>query len=60
MDRTVNVVHGFFIIGVDDDINFILWNAFFLKIFLHISSCLIRRGIIDVNDMIIMVILHKN
>lgn len=59
MDSIVNIKHSFFIGVVDKDLNFLLRNFILLNVLKDKLSSFIWRGIINVNNMIILVILHE-
>lgn len=56
----VDVLHGLFVDVVDDDFDFFLWNALLFDILFDKLTSFIRWMIIDVDNMIIWVLLHKN
>jgi hypothetical protein len=60
VDFFVNVLHGFFVDFIDDDFDFVLRNLLLLKVFLNELACFVRRVIIDVNDVVILVVLHEH
>jgi len=60
MNFLINVLHGFFIDIINDYFNFISRYPFLLDIFLYKLASFVRRMVININNMVILIILHKD
>ena len=60
MDSHVKIVHGFFVFFVYNDFNVFLRDFSFLNVFVDEFSSLVRRAVVNVNNVVIVVILHKH
>ena len=56
----VNVLNLLFILVVSNDIDFIDWYIVGYDIFFYMLGCFIRRGIINIDDAIVGIILHED
>lgn len=59
-DSVVNVVGRFSVFFVGDDLDFLKWNRTTHHITFDILTGFVCRGIIDVNNTIIFIVLHKD
>jgi hypothetical protein len=49
-----------YIFAIYDNFDFIFWNLIFLNILCNGHSSFIRRGVINVDNMIVLILLHEN
>ena len=59
MYRVINVLQRVKILLIYDDFNLLLWELFLLYIFVHLFPGMVRRGVINVHDMEVVVVLHE-
>lgn len=60
MNSIVNVVHGFLVLVIDEHLDFVRGDAALLDIFFDVFASLVWGGVIDVDDMVVLVVLHEN
>jgi len=60
MDPHVEIIHCLFVFLVNDYLNVLLRNFLFFEILIDKLSSLIWRTIINVNNVIVVVVLHEN
>jgi hypothetical protein len=59
-DSCVQIFQRKYIFAIYDNCDFIFWNLIFLNILCNGQSSFIRRGVIDVDHMIVLILLHEN
>jgi len=60
MNFLINVLHGFFIDIINDYFDLVIRYSFLLDIFLYKLASFVRRMVININNMVILIILHKD
>ena len=60
MDCFVNVLHGFLVLLIDNDLDFVFRDLFGLYVFVHKVSCLIWGFVVNVYHSIVFVVLHED
>ena len=60
MNTKVDVVKGLFVFLVDNDFNVFFGYVFLFEVLFDELTCFVRRAIIYVNNVIVVVILHKD
>jgi len=59
MNTLINILQGFFIDIIYNELDLITRYLFLIKILLHKLTSLLRRVIVNINNPIISIILHK-
>ena len=60
VDCFINVLHCLFVLLIYDDFEFVLWDFFFFNVFIDEIPSSIGRIVIDVQNSVVLVVLHKN
>ena len=60
MNSIVDVIQGFLIDAVDENLDFLYWNFLLFDVLSNEFSCPVFWSIVYVNHMIVLVVLHEN
>ena len=56
----MDVVQRFLVLFVDDDFDVFLGDVPFFQVLFDKLTCLVRRTVVDIHDVIVAVILHED